>query len=524
MKTRNSVKAHPVLLTVLLALLALAGASRIQAQSDPTLCVPPNFFVSTFVETFYLNLLPPVGFCIVDNGSGDLNPALGTIEFNQNAGSSSLGVRNFQGTAQILPGSVVVGGANGFGLRLTNFRETVLATGSAGFPVLPIFVQNTFTPGIPAGVPAVIITNINGFTAGLAPEHFVIGDLGSWAGVPVVSSGHLLIANYPYTINPPAIASPPALGNRAQEVVTLQYLSTTRQAGGAIILPTSLEGTVQMLPAGTPVPGMSIQLRPLVAVNVVGTQHTVTATLDPPQQDVNVTFTVTGPNAQVGAATTDANGVATFTYVGNNLGTDFLTASVGNVSSNQVAKDWIDPVPPKCQMAGSGINAQGKKFILIAIEDDESGLDRYNVLLQENSNITSPGFTPGTRDPVYITATKLDSLQPSRVELEVFDLAGNRTPCDPVLVGVSRRAGEPEDHTFSGIPAAEHRISVWNGAPGLTELTVEVNGRRYSLAGLKPGELRELDVAGAMEPGDGNVVILTAHGRPGGEAAVLLHD
>ena len=270
-------------------------------------------------------------------------------------------------------------------------------------------LPTTFTfPSRPRSPPA-----LTGFTAGLAPEHFVIGDLGSWAGVPVVSSGHLLIANYPCTINPPAISSPPALGNRAQEVVTLQYLSTTRQKDAAIILPTSLEGTVQMLPAGTPVLASSLLLRPLVAVNLVGTQHTVTATLDPPQQGVTVTFTVEGPNAQIGTAITDDSGVATFTYVGNNLGTDTLTASVGNISSNHVAKDWVDPVLPRCQMTGSGTNAQGMRLILITLQDDESGLDRYNVLLQENSDVTSPGFTPGTRDPVVLTATKRDNSQPS---------------------------------------------------------------------------------------------------------------
>ena len=103
-------------------------------------------------------------------------------------------------------------------------------------------------------------------------------------------------------------------------------------------------------------------------------------------------------------------------------------------------------------------------------------------------------------------------------------MAGNRTTCDPLLVSVGRRAGKPEDHTFTGIPAAEHLVSVWNGSPGLTDLTVEVNGHRYHLTGLESGELRELDVTGVMEPGDGNVVTLTAHGRPGGEATVLLHD
>ena len=56
---------------------------------------------------------------------------------------------------------------------------------------------------------------------------------------------------------------------------------------------------------------------------------------------------VTGPNATSATTQTDANGAFTFSYIGNNAGTDtiqaILTASGLNVRSNAVSLDWIAP-------------------------------------------------------------------------------------------------------------------------------------------------------------------------------------
>jgi hypothetical protein len=82
--------------------------------------------------------------------------------------------------------------------------------------------------------------------------------------------------------------------------------------------------------------GGTLTLTPRAATNQVGTQHTVTATVrnqfGQPVQGADVDFRITGgPNqglAQAGMldATTDANGVATFTYTSNVVGTDTIVA------------------------------------------------------------------------------------------------------------------------------------------------------------------------------------------------------
>ena len=81
--------------------------------------------------------------------------------------------------------------------------------------------------------------------------------------------------------------------------------------------PSNLPGSVAVV---------GITLDPATAQNEVGTKHTVTATLKDllgnPQPGITVTFKVTtGPNAGVsGSATTDASGIATFTYTGIGVG------------------------------------------------------------------------------------------------------------------------------------------------------------------------------------------------------------
>lgn len=91
----------------------------------------------------------------------------------------------------------------------------------------------------------------------------------------------------------------------------------------------------------------NLVLTPPHAVNLVGTTHTVTAAATSvsgsPVPGATVTFTVvSGPNiGATGTATTDVNGIATFTYTGSGgPGTDTIEASIGNLDSNSVTKLW----------------------------------------------------------------------------------------------------------------------------------------------------------------------------------------
>ena len=105
------------------------------------------------------------------------------------------------------------------------------------------------------------------------------------------------------------------------------------------------------LASTTAVVGEGILLTPTSATNPVGSEHTVTATvqddLGNPIVDREVTVTiVSGPHdGLTDTDTTDVNGEATFAYTGTLPGTDVIEASFVNsqevtITSNQVTKEW----------------------------------------------------------------------------------------------------------------------------------------------------------------------------------------
>jgi hypothetical protein len=157
-------------------------------------------------------------------------------------------------------------------------------------------------------------------------------------------------------------------------------------------------------------------------------------------------------------------------------------------------------------------------------------LTSITVLQAVNATVDIPPLTGQTA--VTVTATKVDQSKSSVVALRnctgCTDCGCDGVPgscCrndDPVYATVLRHTGAPLDEVYQGLPASESRITVQNGTPGLKNLRVTVNGKRFELAGIKDGESVKLDVASAMVPGSGNVIALTPLGKPGGSAAIII--
>jgi hypothetical protein len=63
-----------------------------------------------------------------------------------------------------------------------------------------------------------------------------------------------------------------------------------------------------------------------------------------------------------------------------------------------------------------------------------------------------------------------------------------------------------------------------NGSPGVRSLQVSVNGERFRVSGSGDDEQRTLDLSAAMRPGSANTVTVTADGRPGTSATVVISD
>jgi len=107
----------------------------------------------------------------------------------------------------------------------------------------------------------------------------------------------------------------------------------------------------------------------------------------------------------------------------------------------QDANPQTDTTDPLCEIIG--VDPGPPVVLSVMLQDTESGISHVNILRDKNAEVVIPSFTPGTNDAIMVTATKINPEKGSSVVLEVFDMAGNSTICDPVYTTLSSIA--PED-------------------------------------------------------------------------------
>ncbi len=92
----------------------------------------------------------------------------------------------------------------------------------------------------------------------------------------------------------------------------------------------------------------SLFLTPAKNESQPGLEHTVTAWATDQNGSrligVRIDFEVAGTHSKLGFAFTDGSGLATFRYTGTKLGTDLITASIGDMTQSAKMK-WISPSP-----------------------------------------------------------------------------------------------------------------------------------------------------------------------------------
>jgi hypothetical protein len=280
-----------------------------------------------------------------------------------------------------------------------------------------------------------------------------------------------------------------------------------------------------------------ITLAPMTATNPAGGTHTVTATVttntNAPVPGVTVTFTVqTGPNAgKTGTGVTDSSGNATFTYTDTGgAGTDTIVASFTDSAgikhtSKSVTKIWtpgtVDKTPPACNM--TAVITGPPKQLTVTVQDTGSGLQSVVVTENANVSVAIPSFAVGTTSPVIVTATKVDQSSGSSFALRVTDVAGNVTNCDPAMLDVGSEPGMHRVQTAHHVSKGESNVTIYNQTPGLTQLTLIVDGKRLQVDNLTDGEQRTVDASSLMRRGS-NTVTIIAQGKSHGSAIVLLSD
>jgi hypothetical protein len=128
------------------------------------------------------------------------------------------------------------------------------------------------------------------------------------------------------------------------------FCYTGQAAGNDVITAAAGSATDTATKTWTEVPRAdTLVLTPKTATNVVDSEHCVTATVDDqfgqPFPGAQVVFTVLGPNPGGETVATGGEGTAKFCYTGTTVGTDTITAAVGQIQDT-ATKDWT-PEPPR---------------------------------------------------------------------------------------------------------------------------------------------------------------------------------
>jgi hypothetical protein len=265
------------------------------------------------------------------------------------------------------------------------------------------------------------------------------------------------------------------------------------------------------LPAGNNCPGGAFQA-------TAG----FTADSDPPTQPNGV-----NPNESLGVIF-DLQAGQTFADVLTDLSTGALRigihvqgyASGGSESFvNNPLLPPPDDTPPVCELIE--VNPGPPVTLKVFTQDTGSGLNQIIVLKSNNATVNIPSFTSGTNNPVIVTATKNIANRSSTVQLKVIDVAGNSTICDPVIEIKVRETGKPVSTSISGTADGDEVIVI-NGEPGLKNLEIVVNGQKFSVTSLGDGEMTVIDVSSVVQYGSYATYELTAAGKPGASAQVVI--
>jgi hypothetical protein len=212
----------------------------------------------------------------------------------------------------------------------------------------------------------------------------------------------------------------------------------------------------------------TLTLTPSTATSTVGTPDTLTATITNPSRSVSgqtVTFAVVGANSASDSGTTDANGQATFTYIGTNTGIDTVTATFTNergaTATATATVDWVPAAPATALKVNPATGDFADPATVSARLTNSSGpVAGKTVTLTLNDSESCKGITDAT-------GTASCVLTPGE--------AAGKYSLDGIFAGDSTDLGSSGSATFM-VTLEETDLS-------LTSPTSAINGQPFALSG-----------------------------------------
>ncbi|MGH1362672.1 MAG: Ig-like domain-containing protein [Calditrichia bacterium] len=229
---------------------------------------------------------------------------------------------------------------------------------------------------------------------------------------------------------------------------TITY--TTTDSSGASCS-TVVDIVVEAAPPVNEAPFCSLDPAGPFIVNVGDAVDFVVTGIDPNSGDI---VTIDGSNLPTGSVMNPALPVSGADTVSSAFNWTPVAGQEGDytityiISDNNGASDTCDvaitvntigtagdSIAPFCQITAN--DPGPPETIEVTVQDFESGIAEVNILNTTNASIAIPAFSPGTNDALIIIATKLDPNESATVVLQVIDVEGNITVCDPVYQTVS---------------------------------------------------------------------------------------
>ena len=226
------------------------------------------------------------------------------------------------------------------------------------------------------------------------------------------------------------------------------------------------------------------------------------------------------------ADTTNPGGVydMALCYLGTSLPGTYPAAARDCKYDNFKIMPFEDNEPPHCPAPTFFTNQDGQ-WTAKAVFQDDGGIDNIEVLDITNAVASiDPSFFPGTVNPVTLLASKIDNNKPARVVVQVSDVSGHVTTCDPVLTTLRAGRASIARQRFYRLTRHENRVRIRNARHGLKRIVVTVNGHRFVVRHLRSGERRTLRIGEALAKGNRNRVTLRGYGGPRAHATVLVSN
>jgi hypothetical protein len=307
----------------------------------------------------------------------------------------------------------------------------------------------------------------------------------------------------------------------------------------------------ETITSGCPVPGSSIVLSPVNSSIICGsssssiTKTAIVLSNGLPAVGTSVAFAITaGPDSgKTGSATTDAFGIATFTFTApfsltSSSLPDSVVATIGTAASNTTnAKCSNSTSTPPTVTLATMIPGPPKQ-VVFSVQAPGSGLFSVVVNTATNATVVIPLFDKGTTQVLGVTATKNIASAPSVVELTVTDVFGHTTIFDPVSATITIPAAAHSDSKshhaekfdfdhwevarFDGIGHTEGMVFLLNGTHGVESLVIRVNGSQFRTQ-LSDGETKKIDISSALFHGT-NAVRVAVFGDPGSSVDLTISD